>query len=71
MRTVPCKMVGRLAYVHVDVLPALDDDLASLVVEAVQIAQLKRWEHFNLVRLVPRVISTVTFLNLSVNNEVK
>lgn len=51
MGSVPHKAVGGRTYLHVDTLSLLDTVLAARVAAAEQLAQVKRREHFNLVRI--------------------
>lgn len=51
MGSVPHKAVGGRTYLHVDTLSLLDAVLAARVAAAEQLAQVKRREHFNLVRI--------------------
>lgn len=51
MRTVPSKVVGGRTYFHSDALHLLDAGQAGRVVAAERLANVKRGEHFNLVRL--------------------
>lgn len=51
MGSVPHKAVGGRTYLHVDTLSLLDTVLAARVAAAEQLAQVKRHEHFNLVRI--------------------
>lgn len=49
--SVPHKAVGGRTYLHVDSVSLLDTVLAARVAAAEQLAQVKRYEHFNLVRI--------------------
>lgn len=51
MGSIPSKVVSRSTYLYVDVLPHLDDELAAQVQEAEQLAKVKRYDQFNLVRI--------------------
>jgi DNA phosphorothioation-associated putative methyltransferase len=51
MGSVPSKVVGGRTYLHVDALSLLDAVLTARVAAAEQLAQVKRHEHFNLVRI--------------------
>ena len=51
MGSIPSKVVGGRTYLHVDTLSLLDAVLVARVVAAEQLAQVKRHEHFNLVRI--------------------
>ena len=49
--SVPSKAIGGRTYLHVDALSLLDAVRAERVAAAEQLAQVKRHEHFNLVRI--------------------
>lgn len=51
MGSVPSKTVGGRTYLHVDALSLLDAERAARVAAAERLAQVKRHEHFNLVRI--------------------
>jgi DNA phosphorothioation-associated putative methyltransferase len=51
MNSIPSKVVGGSTYLIVDVLSYLDDERAARVQEAEQLAQVRRHDQFNLVRI--------------------
>ncbi len=51
MGLIPTKVVGRCTYLHADSLPCMNTDDAAHVAEAEHLAGVKRYVHFNLVRI--------------------